>query len=58
MTTWDILHILRSPYGHSEDEVRLVRLEAADLIEKMENKMGIKSIVDIGDIILPVTAFT
>ena len=33
MTKNEILHILRNPYGWTEDEVRRARLEAADLIE-------------------------
>jgi len=30
-----ILHVLRNPYGYSREEVRDVRLEAADLIEDL-----------------------
>jgi hypothetical protein len=31
----EILHILRNPHGHSEDEIRKARLDAADEIENL-----------------------
>jgi hypothetical protein len=31
----EVLHILRNPYGHSEDEIRKARLDAADEIENL-----------------------
>lgn len=30
----EVLHILRNPYGHSEDEIVSARLTAADMIEE------------------------
>ena len=36
MDTKTIIHIIRNPHGHSEDEVREARQKAADLIEKLE----------------------
>jgi hypothetical protein len=35
METKEILHVLRNPYGHSEDYIREARLAACDLIEKV-----------------------
>ena len=34
MDTNEMLHILRNPFGHSEDDVRTARLKAADHVEK------------------------
>ncbi|MEE8382186.1 MAG: hypothetical protein V3R78_09990 [Thermodesulfobacteriota bacterium] len=36
MKTKDILHILRNPYGQSQGQTDSARIEAADLIEKLE----------------------
>jgi hypothetical protein len=35
METKEILHVLRNPYGHSEDYIREARLAACDLIGKV-----------------------
>lgn len=32
-----ILHILRNPYGFTEDEIRAARLEACNLIERYKD---------------------
>jgi ribosome recycling factor len=31
----EIIHILRNPYGHSQEEIRQVQLDAADEIENL-----------------------
>ena len=33
---WRVLHILRNPFGFSEDVVRDARLDAADMIEALD----------------------
>lgn len=39
MTTHEVLHIIRNPWGWSEDEVRAARLAAADLIEQQAKEI-------------------
>jgi hypothetical protein len=39
LTTKDLLHILRNPYGKSEDEKTRARLEAADEIEYLQRML-------------------
>jgi hypothetical protein len=34
-----VLHIIRNPYGWSEEEVRAARLKAADIIEWLERRL-------------------
>ena len=41
MDTNDILHILRNPFGFSEQEVRTARYAAADLIEDLEKQRSV-----------------
>lgn len=31
-----VLHLLRNPYGHTEEELREARLTAADTLEKID----------------------
>jgi hypothetical protein len=38
MTLQKILHLLRNPYGHTEEELREARLAAADMLEKIAAK--------------------
>ena len=33
-----VLHALRNPYGYTEDEMRAIRLRAADIIEELGSK--------------------
>jgi len=40
MTTNKILHIIRNPYGWSEEEVRQARIAAADLIEQQAKRIS------------------
>ena len=41
VTHWQgVLHILRNPYGYSEDIVRQARLDAADRIEWLERELA------------------
>jgi DnaJ-class molecular chaperone len=35
----DTLHVLRNPYGHSEDEIRTARCDAADEIERLQRQL-------------------
>ena len=46
MTTHDILHIIRNPWGWSEEKVRQARIAAADLIEQQA-----KSIAELTDLL-------
>jgi hypothetical protein len=34
-----VLHVLRNPYGWDEEQVRAVRLKAADIIERMGKEL-------------------
>lgn len=51
MDTKTILHILRNPHGHSNDEIRTARKEGADLIEELEkaNLDWMKASVERGE---------
>jgi hypothetical protein len=35
MTPQKMLHLLRNPHGHSEEELREARLRAADMVERV-----------------------
>ena len=37
MTQKEILHILRNPFGYTENELEVARLQGADLIEKLHS---------------------
>lgn len=37
MDTQEILHILRNPYGKSEDEIRTAQLAACNRIEELQS---------------------
>lgn len=41
LTTNDILHILRNPWGKTEDEKRRARLEGADEIEYLQRRLAL-----------------
>jgi len=40
MTTHEILHIIRNPWGWSEEEARQARIAAADLIEQQAKRIA------------------
>lgn len=46
-----ILNVLRNPYGISEDELREVRLAAADIIEKMPITIPVDQPVTVTNVV-------